>query len=631
MKIFRLILCLFFAHCLSVSAETDPKYLKFFQESPHFKKISSSLLKIRLALEQGGDFQKIMETCAPYAMRGNQLQCIVGVSQISSDLINACTFAGLSIQGTYSFRNLNQIVVRCSNPRQFDDLALRPDVVGITLEPFSSRWAETVENEANVSIRAAEARQKYGVDGKGIRIGVLSDSVADKTGKYRIFDGFILGSPSQAKKELPIKIRVVDLGNGSGEDEGSAMMELINDIAPGADLSFAAAEYEYSAFANNIPKLWNDPGYPCQILVDDISFLNEPIYQHGPIALAAMDAVANGVSYFAAAGNFDRNAHERPYTKAKSGEDFSYPPSGANFHDFGAAYDKSSETYLTLRMKQYSILILALHWDEPYGGVLASGPGAQSDLDLYLVSDKTLPLREGANGNILASSVDFQGTVDDPSGEPVEFIYYINTEKERDVHVAVNYQKGRIPQRLHLYVLFSESNGTKLIDRPLVQDRTLIGHMSAPGVVSVSAMPIREIDRKGEYIDPIETLNVAEYSAYGGNLPILFSDDGMERYLTPQSIVKPDFTGPDNTSTSVPGFETFSGTSAAAANVAAVAALMLQYKSELTPNQLYEALRASAIDVENPGQDYRSGWGLVDAYNVLQYLSPSLIPFFTVY
>lgn len=68
--------------------------------------------------------------------------------------------------------------------------------------------------------------------------------------------------------------------------------------------------------------------------------------------------------------------------------------------------------------------------------------------------------------------------------------------------------------------------------------------MSAPGVTAIAAMPFREIDTNGEYIEPIEQWNIAEYSAFGGNLPILFSDDGMERYETPHYIVKPDLTGP---------------------------------------------------------------------------------------
>lgn len=631
MRFFCLFSFVLFIFTETVYAETDPRIAELCQGSIHLKKLSSGLLKMRLAFENGENAQQVMEKFAPFAIRDGKIQCIIGVKTISPSLLSACAQANLTICNTSSFNNLFQIVVRCSDPHQFDSLAQLPEVLGVAFEPCAAHMRVTVDNEANHSIHASEAREKYGVDGSNTRIGVLSDSIADISKQSRIFDGFILGTPSQANKELPIKIRVLDLGDGTGSDEGSAMMELIHDIAPGADFSFASVQYNYSAFSQNIQKLYTDPGYECDILVDDISFLNEPIYQHGPIALAAMEAVANGVPYFSAAGNFNRNAHERPFTPVSSETISSYPPDGKSFHDFGAAYGKASDTHLTVHMKRYSTIMLALHWDEPYGGILASGPGAQSDLDLYLVSNVTKPLREGTNGNILASSIDIQGTENDPSGEPIEFIYFTNTEKDQDVHVVINHQKGLIPKRLHLFIVFEEADGNYLVDKQFVQDRTLIGHMSAPGVTAVAAIPFREIDTNGEYIEPIEQLNVAEYSAFGGILPILFSDDGMERYQTPQYVIKPDLSGPDNTSTSVPGFETFSGTSAAASNVAGIAALMLQLDSTLTPGKLISAMQQSSIDLENPGLDYRAGWGLVDAYRALQAISPSFIPVFNNY
>ncbi|MGC9328589.1 MAG: hypothetical protein ACP5I1_13215, partial [Candidatus Hinthialibacter sp.] len=437
-SVFAALVC-FFAP-LSAIAQSEAKIAGLCRGATSLTKLTSDILKMNWAIEDGVDPLDAMLRYAPYAVRDEKLQSVIGVSKASECLINTCTAAGLSVHGIYSMDALHQVAVRAKDPIQLISLAEHPEVLGITTSPYAFSMAGLVENEADITLLAKEARETFGVDGTGVRIGVLSDSIADQSDSGRIFDGFFLGSSSQLKLELPKKIRVLDLGDGTGNDEAAAMMELIYDLAPGVDFSFAAVRYDYTAFAPNIRKLWTDPGYECDVLVDDISFLKEPIYQNGPIAAAAMEAVKNGVPYFTAAGNFNNNAHERPYVDASPREDDLYPPGGGDFHDFGAAYGLASDTHLSLHLPRYSTVILALHWDEPYGGVLASGRGAESDLDLYLVSDESTPLRNGVGGNILASSVDFQGSVGDPNGEPVEFLYYVNTDADRDVHIVIDHQ-----------------------------------------------------------------------------------------------------------------------------------------------------------------------------------------------
>jgi hypothetical protein len=56
----------------------------------------------------------------------------------------------------------------------------------------------------------------------------------------------------------------------------------------------------------------------------------------------------------------------------------------------------------------------------------------------------------------------------------------------------------------------------------------------------------------------------------------------------------------------------FFGTSAAAANVAAVALLMLQASPDLSPFQIYRMLGVSAIDMNEPGFDFDTGYGFVN-------------------
>ncbi|MCA1813202.1 MAG: S8 family serine peptidase, partial [Halobacteriales archaeon] len=60
-------------------------------------------------------------------------------------------------------------------------------------------------------------------------------------------------------------------------------------------------------------------------------------------------------------------------------------------------------------------------------------------------------------------------------------------------------------------------------------------------------------------------------------------------------------------------YTTLSGTSQAAPQVAGLAAVMLQANPRLTPGQVHNLLRSTAIDLGAPGPDDATGFGLVDA------------------
>jgi len=80
------------------------------------------------------------------------------------------------------------------------------------------------------------------VNGIGIRVGVLSDSFNDLGG----------AAADEADGALPPAADLIkDLASG-GTDEGRAMMQIIYDIAPGADLAFYTAFDSDQDFANGI-------------------------------------------------------------------------------------------------------------------------------------------------------------------------------------------------------------------------------------------------------------------------------------------------------------------------------------------------------------------------------------------
>ncbi len=99
-----------------------------------------------------------------------------------------------------------------------------------------------------------------------------------------------------------------------------------------------------------------------------------------------------------------------------------------------------------------------------------------------------------------------------------------------------------------------------------------------------------------------------------------------------QSQSKPDDTDPEGDGTSPDdGWALFSGTSAAAPQLAGAAAVLLSLNPKLTPAQIKEALTRTAIDVtagschprfNNPatvGQDKATGLGLVNLADAVAY------------
>ncbi|NUN98879.1 MAG: S8 family serine peptidase, partial [Candidatus Omnitrophica bacterium] len=501
---------------------------------------------------------------------------------------------------------------------QFDAIAAREDVRGIRPEPIWVTSAGSVTTQGDPSLGADLARGQFGVDGSGTRVGVLSDTVHRVTGGT-LAGNTLTGSGPQLSGDLPAQVRVLDPGPGVGGDEGAGMLEIVHDLAPGAALSFASAASGYFTFAQNIGNLANDPGFECDVLVDDIAYLSEPMYQDGPIAQAVDAAVAGGAAYFSAAGNIADNAHEREYRDTINFlDDQSTPPSGVDLHDFGFAMGSGTDTHLEIIMLANATLNAFLHWDEPYHGVLASGPGAEADLDLYLVNSTAPP----GPANTLAQSTSFQGTVGSPMGEAVEGFQFTHPTGGT-VYLVIDHFAGREPVNLHLLAHLTGTGGATLVDKPLMRDRTVYGHNTAAGAMAVAAMFYGEIDSGGALSGSPTLLDVEGFSSLGGNLPIYFTPFGSPRLAPPETRFKPDLTAADGGNTSFFGgdtpfdadsFPNFFGTSAAAPHAAGVAALVLEAQPLLSPTELYDVLKNTAIDAETAGPDIQSGAGLLDAH-----------------
>ena len=141
-------------------------------------------------------------------------------------------------------------------------------------------------SEGDTAHRADQLRASFGVDGTGLSVGVLSDGVDSL-------------ASLQASGDLPAGVTVLPGQAGSGS-EGTAMLEIIHDLAPGADLLFATAFISQASFAANIEALRTAGA---DVIVDDVGYFAEGVFQDDDVADAVNTVTAAGAYYFSSAGN----------------------------------------------------------------------------------------------------------------------------------------------------------------------------------------------------------------------------------------------------------------------------------------------------------------------------------------
>ena len=161
-------------------------------------------------------------------------------------------------------------------------------------------------------IRAHEverARQQFHVDGSGVKVCVLSDSTRylGETKSITHRDVKIIQDPTGASQSGIQK----DDDEHSGKDkkdegEGTAMLEIVHSIAPGAQLMFATQGPDPEQMAYNIRAFGN---IGCKIIVDDAEFWNQSPFQDDKIAKAVNEVTGDGALYITSAGNQGEQSH----------------------------------------------------------------------------------------------------------------------------------------------------------------------------------------------------------------------------------------------------------------------------------------------------------------------------------
>ncbi len=472
-------------------------------------------------------------------------------------------------------------------------------------------------SEGLSQLRVDDARQAFELRGRGITVGVLSDSydtarlgtepaVADA--QDDVLSGDLPG-PAGSCGDQQLPVEVLDEGPVGQGDEGRAMLQIVHDLAPHSDLAFATAFESEESFAQNIERLArpaSEGGAGADVIVDDVAWFEEPFFQDGPIAVAVNRVTDDGVSYLSAAGNndlFDSGGREIASWEASSFRDSGGCPeaiakkagfNGVHCMDFDPGAGSDDTFGITVGAKQ--VLTLDLQWAEPWNGVA-------TDLDAFLLPSGGQILAEAPADNV------------SPTGtqRPVEILQWENqSSSARTVRLAINRFSGLAP-RLKL-ILLENGGGVSAIEYPQssggdVVGPTVFGHAGAESAIAVAAVPfgdsakVEPYSSRGpvtHYFGPVE-----------GPIPALPLGAAMV-------IEKPDLAATDCGATTFFAFLSsgtwrFCGTSAAAPHAAAVAALVRQAKPALPEQQVRSALTDTAAPVGS-FPPAATGAGLLDAF-----------------
>lgn len=409
-----------------------------------------------------------------------------------------------------------------------------------TVRPVAPPITNTgsVNSQGDTIHRADVARQTFGVTGAGVKVGVLSDSV----------DGM---STAVASGDLPADVQVLQAGTGRGE--GTAMLEIVHDLAPAAPLAF----YGPNSSGDMIAGIEQLAANGASVIVDDIWWFDQPIYEEGPIARTVNDHVGRNVFYATSAVNS---------AKEHYGSTFNSSGGSRPLHLFAP-----NQTRQRITVESGSARII-LYWADQWGR-------SANDYDLYLVTQ---------DGTIIARSDNQQ----DGDDLPMESLTVTNEGPPAHAFVVVQLFNGS-PRR---FDIFYKNVSDIEFGSPT---SSIPGHANARGAMTVAAA---NADNPGI---------IADYSSHG---PCVIVFPVLE------TRAKPDVTGIAGVAvTGAAGFPNpFFGTSAAAPHVAALAALVRQANPELSATQIKELLMATAADLGAVGYDYLFGAGGADAVSAVE-------------
>jgi subtilisin family serine protease len=475
-------------------------------------------------------------------MRGAEAHVYVRVDSASDDDLAHLAEAGLRADRVSLEHGLVRGWLDAADLRRLASVGVVRSITPVRPGVLRALVPDTAGDNA---ARGPQARAT-GFDGTGVKVGVISDGVDHlaSIGDMPAGTGVPAGAGCRA---------------GSG-DEGTAILEIVHDLAPGATLVFSQGLSDKLGFIDSVNCLRNAGA---QVIVDDIGFFDEPYFEDGMVAQAVRAAVQAGVSYHSSAGN-EAGIHYGGLFQ---------PIVGSAYHNFASG---TPDTFDDVAVPSGAGVDCILEWSSPF-------ETAVDNYDLELWDTSVNP------PTLVTSSNNAQ-----PGTPAIEEVGAFNFGPgTAHAGIAIKRVSGTTRQ-LSMFCLGVSSGALQYV----TPQGSIIGHPAIREAVAVGAIDVHDPG-----LDTVEA----------------FSSEGPVTVFFPQDTrPKPDLAGFDGVSTEVSGFSPFFGTSAAAPHSAAVAALLLSKNSCRTPAQIQQTLKATADDIGAAGFDPVSGAGRLDALGAIQ-------------
>lgn len=320
-----------------------------------------------------------------------------------------------------------------------------------------------------VSVIGAEAWHAAGFTGAGVKIGILDQG----------FDHYrdLLGT------SLPPTVTVRSFVPGVEADEtgsthGTAVAEIIHDVAPGADLYLAHYDGGDVSMGNAVDWLMQQG---VQIISHSAGGLAAPMNGTGRDAELVDRVAAAGILWINSAGNAAAQHYRGEFTDTD----------GDGVHEFAPG-----QTTLAFQSSPDGLTQIVLNWDD------WRSDGTQ-DLDLYLLD---------ADGNIVASARNSR-----PAGrDPVEQILY-QFDDSRTYFITINGVKVDRPLRLDLYI--HQTPNMELTDPA--------GSLATPGD-AIGALTVGAVYWRTDELEPFSSRGP---TADGRLKPDLVGPDGVSSHV----------------------------------------------------------------------------------------------------
>jgi subtilase family protein/HYR domain-containing protein len=479
--------------------------------------------------------------------------------------------------------------------QQVEVAAALPWVVAVTPPAYGEHNTHPINpiNSEGVALHNADVAQAQGVTGTGVTVGVISDGVSNL-------------AAAQMRNELPA-VNVINAGSG---DEGTGMLEIVHDMAPGAALAFHGTG---GGTAGHVTAVQNLVTAGVNVIAEDLAFDAEPAFQRGVVATARENAAAAGVSVHSSSGNRGANHAARVLAigtgsgpDGNNGPFTNCPIAPLNVVAIAPGGDTTFDVVLGASTR------FTLQWSEPRAIFPTAGAGGFTDLDLYIM--------DAAGTTCLATSLGTQGG---GAGDTIEQIATPAALAGTAAKIVVNVfgATGAVAAP----ILDVRWRGTQSqTDTPTRAgsndpDKNYTGLAWSIGAVNVGSGTLEGFSSAGPVDLTLTTVCPGAYPCGAGVAG------------TGQQFQGLDFLGADGTSVSgVGNFGSgtcpavnqgdcrFFGTSAAAPHTAGCDALVRQLVGvNAAPDTIRARLASTAVDFAPDGEDSTTGAGQVDCFAAL--------------